>query len=69
MTADSLSAYILAETSIKISACEMLETKSNVSKSFKVSLNMKDRERLLNPDVWPEEIICRKFYKPRKHQS
>ena len=69
VTADSLSAYILAETGIKISACEMLESRSNVSRSFKVTLNMNDRKRLLDPDVWPEEILCRKFYKPSKHQS
>ena len=69
VTPDTLSAYILAETGIEISACEMLETKSTVSRSFKVTLNMNDRKKLLNPDVWPEEILCRKFYKPRNQQS
>ena len=63
---DSLFSYILNETGIRVVACEELETRSTVSKSFKVTLNMHDRQKLLNPNVWPEEIICRKFYKPRK---
>ena len=34
-------------------------------KSFKVTLLISDREKLLNPEIWPEGIICRKFYRPR----
>ena len=67
VTTDSLSSYILKETGIRVVACVELETRSTISKSFKVTLNMQERQKLLNPDVWPEEIICRKFYKPRKN--
>ena len=54
---------------IKVQKCEALETRSTVSKSFKVSLNINDRQKLLNPDIWPENIICRKFYNPRQNRS
>ena len=65
VTADSLSSYISKEIGFKVVACEELKTRSIVSKSFKVTMNMHERQKLLNPNVWPEEIVCRKFYKPR----
>ena len=57
------------ETGIKVQKCEPLNSKSTLSRSFKLSLHVNDRYKLLSPDVWPEDIICRKFYSPRhKHQ-
>ena len=55
----------MKQTGIKVHKCEPLESRSKLSKSFKLSLNRNDRYRLLNPDVWPEDIICRKFYSSR----
>ena len=49
--------------------CEALVTRSAHSTSFKVTLNASDRIKLLSPDVWPEGIVCRKFYNPRTVQS
>ena len=69
VTTDSLISYVKKETGISVIACKELETRSTMSKSFKISLNMSDRQKLLDPNVWPEEIICRKFYNPRRIQS
>ena len=51
---------------VVVSKCESLVTRNENSKSFKVSLNVSDRQKLLSPEVWPEGIICRKFYSGRK---
>ena len=66
VTTESLSEYIRDEIDVSIDSCEQLNSHSAYSNSFKVTLNMKDRLRLLTPDVWPEGIVCRKFFKPRK---
>ena len=66
VTIESLSEYILNEMNIKIDNCEMLISRNTRSRSFKVTLNLKDRDKLLSPEVWPEDIICRKFFNPRK---
>lgn len=66
---ESLSEYILNEMHIKVDECEVLSSRHNRSKSFKVTLNLKDRDKLLCPDVWPEDIICRKFFNPRKYRE
>ena len=69
VSADSLILYITRETGINVHKCEPLESRSTVSKSFKISLNVNDRHKLLSPDVWPEDIVCRKFYNPRHQRS
>ena len=51
---------------IVVNKCETLVSRNENSKSFKVTLNLVDRQKLLSPDVWPEGIICRKFYSSRK---
>ena len=65
ITADILSNFIKDELGINVSHCESLETKYDDYNSFKVTLSVSDRIKLLNSDVWPSGIICRKFYSPR----
>ena len=64
--AESIADYILKEMNIVVNKCEPLVSRNENSKSFKVTLNLRDRQRLLSPEVWPEGIICRKFYSGRK---
>ena len=65
VTCEIISKYILDEMGIKIENCIALESKSSSSSSFKITLNLDDRLKLLSPDSWPEGIICRRFYSPR----
>ena len=58
-TVDSLAQYIVEEMKINVTNVEQLSSRIMSSKSFKVTVNMNDRQRLLSPDVWPEGIICR----------
>lgn len=66
VTIESLSEYILNEMNVKIDNCEMLISRNTRSRSFKVTMSLTDRDKLLSPEVWPEDIICRKFFNPRK---
>ena len=65
VTPDSISEYILDEMNIRIVKCEPLVSRNVNSKSFKVTMNITDRLKLISAEVWPEGIICRKFYSPR----
>ena len=65
VTEKSLMDYIKEEMNIKVKNCELLVTRNENCKCFKVNLNMNDRQMLLSSDVWPENIICNKYYKPK----
>ena len=65
VTAESICNYISDELKINVLKCESLVTIYDNYKSFKVSLQVNDRVKLLNAELWPEGIICRKFYSPR----
>ena len=69
VSTESLSQYIYSEMNMKVEKCESLLSKNVNYKSFKVTLNLNDRLKLLSPDVWPEGIICRKFYSPRNNSN
>lgn len=53
------------EKGVSIRKCEMLNTKSEWYKPFKVSVNAVDREKVLDAAFWPESIFVRKFQRPR----
>ena len=69
VTVQLLTTYIKDELSINIQGCEQLNSNNAHCKSFKVTLNMKDRQKLLSPDFWPEGIVCRKFFSSRKSNN
>ena len=69
VTVESLTKYICDEIRMNIEKCECLPSRYVNSKSFKLTLNMHDRMRLLSPDVWPEGIVCRKYFSPRKNNQ
>ncbi len=50
---------------INVLNCEELKTKSLRFKSFKISVSFDERNILLDPKLWDEGIIIRKFYTPR----
>ena len=68
VTVESLTQYLLDEMQIKIDKGEQLVSRNPNCASFKISLNLSDRMKLLSPDVWPEGVICRKYYNPKRNQ-
>ena len=69
VSVESLVKYISDEIKIDNVKCESLQSRYENSKSFKLTLNMHDRMKLLSPDVWPEGIICRKYFTPRNNKQ
>ena len=70
VTCEELSKYIKDETNIAVLGCEKLKSKYNFPNynSFKVCVSIKDRNLLLSPDIWPEEVVCGKYYTPRNNK-
>ena len=69
VSADSLTEYIYDVAKIRVKKCEQLITKYDDYKSFKVSLLVNDRVNLLSSDIWPDGIVCRKYYNPKNHST
>ena len=51
---------------VNVRKCEVLDGKSEWTKSFKVSIEANKRDDLLNADFWPKGIFVRKFFRARK---
>ena len=66
VTPESIVDYIRNEMNIEVQNCEPLESRNRNCKSFKIALKTIDRPKLLVPEVWPEGIVCRKFFNPRR---
>ena len=66
---ESLTKYIEEEVGVNAINCSILVSKNVRCKSFKVELSIKDRQKVLVPEIWPEGIIVRKFYNPRNKSS
>ncbi|XP_041374707.1 uncharacterized protein LOC121387610 [Gigantopelta aegis] len=42
--------------------CEKLRTRYDTYSSFKILVDSKNIDKLMSPNVWPEEVLVRKFY-------
>ena len=69
VTVDILSTYIKEDLNIDIVRCEKLQSRYDNYSSFKVTLNVNDRIKLLSSEVWPDGVVCRKFFSPRNNHS
>ena len=65
VTEDEIINYIKDETGITVYKCMNLMSKNPNCKAFKISVGTESRIALLSPEIWPEGVICRKFYNPR----
>ena len=62
---DILNDYIKKEVEVNIKDCVELRSNNKYNKSFKITINRPDRDKLLSSSIWPEGIICRKYYSKR----
>ena len=58
--------YIREEAKVTVFKCSQLSTRRNDYKCFKVSLNLMERDKLLDGNIWPKGIFCRKFYRSKQ---
>ena len=68
---DDVAQYVLDEFNVTVDKCVELKSKYEVIKwkSFKVTVNLGDRNLLLKAENWPESVIVRKFYAPRSNNA
>ena len=65
VTVEAIVDYVQNDIGVSIEKCEVLKSKNPNNSSFKLSLTLDNRNKLLDPEAWPEGIICRKFYSSR----
>ena len=63
-TSEDISDHISSACGIK-GHCDKLKTKFDTYASFCVTVNMQYLNKLLNPSIWPENVLVRKFFKPK----
>lgn len=64
-TVDKLKVYCESQD-VDVCDIEELNTRSKWYKSFKVSVDKCNNDKILNAEFWPEGVFCRKFIYPRK---
>ena len=62
-----LKEYIMNETNITVKACELISHADAQMRSFKVTVNVSERDQLLSANVCPVGVTCRKFLNKRKN--
>ena len=65
VTVEAIVDYVKSDIGVSVEKCEALNSKNPNNSSFKLSLTLENRKKLLDPEAWPEGIICRKFYSSR----
>ena len=58
-----------SESDVTPKKCEALRSASEWSKSYKLSVKLSDREKILDASFWPEGVFVRKFYRPRRRED
>lgn len=59
---ENVVSYIRDEFDINVLSCECISKRDINVKSFKVTVTVDECTRLMDPDLWPENIRVRKFY-------
>ena len=54
--------YIINDLNLNVGSISELNSKSQSTKSFKVNASIDVRDKLLNSDLWPVGLVCRKFF-------
>ena len=62
VTVADIKTYVESEFDIKVLNCEVISREAAEAKAFKVQVKEHEREKMLNPDKWPQNIVVRKFF-------
>lgn len=68
-TPEILRSYIETNFEINVNNVDKIITKTDKFNSFKVNVELKNREVLFKHDMWPEGIIINKFYNRNKSKD
>ena len=53
------------ENGVTIKKCELLQTKSQWCKAYKITVDAASRDSVLDAEFWPQGIYVRKFFNAR----
>ena len=68
-TPEVIKSYIKTNFDVSVLNAEKIVTKTDKYNSFKVTIDLKNREALFKHDMWPENIIINKFYNRNKNKN
>ena len=69
VVANDIKEYCTNVLNVDIEECVPLVTKSTRFSSFKLTLERENREKLLDGNCWPKNVVIRKFTQPRGASS
>ena len=67
VSGDDLTTYIENDLGVNLVSCSCLSKLNAEIKSFKVTVNADDGDKLLDGRLWPDNIIVRKFFSTRNN--
>ena len=65
ITSDDLNRYLNDDLKLKPRKIVQLETRVPYSSAFKAVISFADKEKMLDPQSWPEGVICRRYFTKR----
>ena len=68
-TPADVKAYCENDLKVDVKECVDLISKSEYTKSFRVMVDAVSREKVLKSDMWPCNVVIRKFYTPRSRKE
>ena len=66
-TENDLKDYCTNAIKVNVHKCAPLTTRSEYTKCFRIKVDVLSKEKIMLPDMWPENIIIRKYYWPRNN--
>ena len=63
----SIKDYIVKEIEVPVISCTQISNRNSIVKSFKVEIDAEYLNIVLNPSVWPENVVVRRFFYRRNH--
>ena len=67
VTSELITEYIESELKVGVVGCLCVSADQSSIKSFKVTVQASDRDKLLEASLWPENVCVRKYFKPKNH--
>ena len=61
-TPEEINKYIESTFDIKVINTEKLSINNNTYNCFKVNIQIQDRDKLFDSNMWPQGVIVNKFY-------
>ena len=65
VSVEDMTEYIKDNFEVNPLGVELLKIKTDRYVAFKITLNLSERDKLFNSDLWPEDLIVDKFYSNR----